>query len=127
MYLFTLQRLTRAKPFLFSSTPCPPMVARPATWARVAGLVVAAALLHAQPGVGPEAAPASDGRPSLRVVPAYASVFRAYQPLGEQTVSPWAQTNAVVGAIGGWRAYAREAAQPDTPPAAQTPAPGGKP
>lgn len=42
------------------------------------------------------------------------SVFDAYQPYHPQAVAPWRQTNERVRAAGGWRAYAREAAEPDS-------------
>lgn len=50
----------------------------------------------------------------------YRSAFSAYQGFAEQTVSPWQQTNDAVARAGGWRAYAREAQQPE----AQTKAEG---
>lgn len=43
----------------------------------------------------------------------YRSVFATYQGFAEQTVSPWQQTNDAVARAGGWRAYAREAQQPE--------------
>ena len=43
----------------------------------------------------------------------YRSVFSGYQKFGDEPVAPWSQTNATVEKIGGWRAYAKEAQQPD--------------
>ena len=42
----------------------------------------------------------------------YRSVFDGYQPFTDQKVLPWKETNATVEKIGGWRAYAKEAAEP---------------
>ena len=55
----------------------------------------------------------------------YQSSLRDYKPLVEQRVGSWKEANETVNRIGGWRAYAREAAQGDqaTPPAG-TAAPG---
>ena len=49
-----------------------------------------------------EAAPALD----------YESPFARYQKFDDQTVAPWRETNDTVRTIGGWRTYAKEAAQP---------------
>ncbi len=53
----------------------------------------------------------------------YVSVMGQYQAYAEQAPTPWPQANATVQGIGGWRAYAREAASP--PPA--PPGPGAQP
>jgi hypothetical protein len=42
------------------------------------------------------------------------SIFAGYQAYTEQAVGSWREANDNVGRIGGWRAYAREAAQPDS-------------
>lgn len=42
------------------------------------------------------------------------STFAGYQAYTEQAVGSWREANDNVGRIGGWRAYAREAAQPDS-------------
>jgi hypothetical protein len=46
----------------------------------------------------------------------YRSVFDGYQPFTDQKVLPWKETNATVEKIGGWRAYAKEAAEPAATP-----------
>jgi hypothetical protein len=43
----------------------------------------------------------------------YQSSLRDYKPLAEQRVGSWKDANDTVTRIGGWRAYAREAAQGD--------------
>jgi hypothetical protein len=52
----------------------------------------------------------------------YASALASYQGYTDQAVQSWREANDRVGRIGGWRAYAKEAATgqpaPDTPPAA---------
>ncbi|MBC7705609.1 MAG: hypothetical protein H7274_16895 [Rhodoferax sp.] len=56
----------------------------------------------------------------------YRSVFDSYQPFADQKVLPWKETNATVEKIGGWRAYAKEAAEPvaqDPQAPAASPAP----
>lgn len=42
------------------------------------------------------------------------STLAGYQAYTEQAVGSWREANDTVGRIGGWRAYAREAAQPDS-------------
>jgi hypothetical protein len=59
----------------------------------------------------PDAAPQ---RPALTPLN-YRSVFTGYQAFNDQPVAPWRATNDTVEKIGGWRAYAKEAAQADTP------------
>ena len=41
---------------------------------------------------------------------AYTSAFEGYVPWTDTTIAPWATSNATVDARGGWRAYAKEAA-----------------
>jgi len=57
------------------------------------------------------------------------SAFDGYRPMNDQPVLDWRENNAQVGRIGGWRAYAREAATAGAaasataaPPAASAPA-----
>ena len=61
----------------------------------------------------------------------YTSPLRAYQGFAEPQVAPWRETNDLVRQRGGWRAYAREASEPDTAriaaPAASQPLPAAKP
>lgn len=61
----------------------------------------------------------------------YASPLRAYQGFTEPAVAPWRDTNELVRQRGGWRAYAREAREPDAPgaaaPGASQPAPVANP
>lgn len=51
----------------------------------------------------------------------FRSALEGYQPFGDNKRVPWKEANDTVGKIGGWRAYAEEAAEAKAPP---TPAPG---
>ncbi len=54
----------------------------------------------------------------------YNSSFQGYQPFADPTVGNWKTLNKTVGEVGGWKAYAQEAREPDT----SAPRPhGGKP
>ena len=44
--------------------------------------------------------------------PAWRSSLEGYQPFSDEKPVPWPQANDTVREAGGWRAYAREAAQP---------------
>jgi len=41
----------------------------------------------------------------------YRSALEGYQPYSESKTVPWKEANDTVGKIGGWRAYAKEAAE----------------
>lgn len=43
----------------------------------------------------------------------YMSPLKQYQPLGDEQVTSWKAANEVVEKAGGWKAYAKEAQQPD--------------
>ncbi len=67
------------------------------------------------------AAAADPTQPQASVPPVvHRSAFTRYRPLATPAPVPWREANETVNRIGGWRAYAREAAQPE--PAAATPA-----
>jgi hypothetical protein len=53
--------------------------------------------------------------PALR----YESAMTQYRRLSDEKPVPWREANDAVTRIGGWRAYAREAQQPDPAPAAK--------
>ena len=42
----------------------------------------------------------------------YRSVFDGYQPFTDEKMRSWKDSNNTVEKIGGWRAYAKEAAEP---------------
>ena len=69
---------------------------------------------------------------AIAAPPAWQSAFDGYQPFSDEKPVPWAQANETVRQVGGWRAYAREAAQPASaaasvpqPPRAGAPGPHG--
>lgn len=55
-------------------------------------------------------------------VATHLSALADYRGLGDDQRVPWKVANETVNRIGGWRAYAREAQQPE--PAAAVPRPG---
>lgn len=73
------------------------------------------AAVHAQPVV---AAPASaDNAPEALSPPvAYQSALEGYRPYTDEKTINWKEANDVAGRIGGWRAYAKEAAQTGSDP-----------
>lgn len=78
-------------------------------WRRrsVNGVAISVAALSAIPGY-------AQTKPEGRAVDlTYRSAFATYQGFAEQAVSPWQQTNDAVAHAGGWRAYAKEAQQPE--------------
>ena len=58
------------------------------------------------------AASAATTQPSTALP--YASAFEAYLPFSDEKLRPWKESNTTVEKIGGWRAYAKEAAEPET-------------
>lgn len=58
----------------------------------------------------------------------YRSSLADYRLFSDEKLSSWKESNDKVGRIGGWRAYAKEAQEPEpavrsTPPGADQPAP----
>lgn len=87
-------------------------------------LLTAAALAHAQETVNRVARP--DPLDAQTPVPAasHASALSSYRRLGDDARIGWKEANEAVSRIGGWRAYAREAQQPEPAPSAPVGAPG---
>lgn len=82
-----------------------------------AALLAAASLAQAQtapPAARPDPADSSADVPAV----VHRSAFATYRAAGEIEVGSWREANDTVARIGGWRAYAREAAQPDAPASA---------
>lgn len=48
-------------------------------------------------------------------VPAYRSALEGYQRYTEEKIVNWKDANDATARIGGWRAYAKEASQPQAP------------
>lgn len=86
--------------------------------------VATAALLATAVQAQPQTKGAAPARPDpldpKAAVPAlaYRSAFDGYRAATVPEVGSWPQANDTVTRIGGWRAYAREAAAPATPAAA---------
>ena len=67
----------------------------------------------------------ADSQPAAGTT-SYRSVFDGYVATSEDKPVSWREANGLVGSIGGWRVYAREAQQPtpaNTAPAARTGSP----
>lgn len=94
----------------------------------LAAWLAASPLVHAQ--ADPKAGKPDPSDP-LAVVPAttYASPLVRFRFAGEIKLGSWQEANATVTRIGGWRAYAREASQPEpaVQPDASRPAPAAAP
>ena len=58
-----------------------------------------------------QSSPAPDPSNSATHIASYTSAFSAYVPWGDTAVVAWPESNELVQRRGGWRAYAREAAQ----------------
>lgn len=77
--------------------------------------------VSAQTATAPAAAPAPQTEPKPGQ---YRSALEGYQPYSESKMVPWREANDTVGKIGGWRVYAKEAAEGPAP-GSQAPATGG--
>lgn len=53
--------------------------------------------------------------------PPWRSAFESYQTFTDEKTLSWRQANDTVQGVGGWRAYAREAAQPASAAASAPP------
>ena len=100
-------------------------------------IALAAPVAARAQGQVPQARPASDVRADplnaqASVPPlVHESAFTQYRRLSDVPVGSWREANDTVTRIGGWRVYAREAAQSASPaasaPAGSASAPGMKP
>ena len=87
--------------------------------ALLAAALLATLTAQAQPAAKaarPDPLDPTASAPALR----YVSSFSQYRLLGDEKPASWRDANDTVARIGGWRAYAREAQQPD--PASSAPA-----
>ncbi len=60
------------------------------------------------------------GTVSAQTIVSYTSPVADYQPFVDEKITSWKNANDKVGQIGGWRAYAKEAQQPDNTPISPT-------
>lgn len=74
-------------------------------------LALGTAAVHAQPAP-PNQMPA---RAQASLAP-FQSALEGFKPYTDDKTGNWKGANDVVAGIGGWRAYAKEAAQPDAGP-----------
>lgn len=88
-------------------------------WLVPVGLTVAMPMAFAQSGSAPATPDSKSAAPSS-VTLGYRSAFADYRAYSEQRIVSWREANENVGKIGGWRVYAKEAAQAD---GASAPAP----
>lgn len=89
----------------------------------LAVLLVAASTAQAQPAAGADAGRPDPLNPEA-AVPAlrHDSALAHYRRIGDERPVDWKKANDIVHGVGGWRAYAREAAAPASAPAATKPA-----
>ena len=59
--------------------------------------------------------------------PAYRSALEGYQSYTDEKVVNWKEANDNAGRIGGWREYAKEAGEAQTPEVAARPVPDAAP
>jgi hypothetical protein len=87
-------------------------------------VAVAAAVLAAAPlcALAQASSPTGSASPKPAAKAAYTSAFDGYRRFDDQKVGRWRDANDNVGRIGGWQAYAREAAGEAAAPAPAQPA-----
>ena len=83
-------------------------------------------LISALPGLSAAQSPAPAGLTPVPVAqtkppPAFRSAMDGYKPYTEESTVNWKEANDSTARIGGWRAYAKEARQAQTP---EAPPPG---
>lgn len=88
-------------------------------------MAAAAALLAVACATGgmAQTAPPPPAAAPADVPQARRPALEGYRPFSDEGTTSWPQANETVLRAGGWRAYAREAAQPAASPAASSPTP----
>ena len=76
-------------------------------WLPCAAMLLSSSAVMAQAVARPDPATAAAAVPPLT----YESPLVRYRAYADQEVAPWRETNDTAGRIGGWRTYAREAAE----------------
>lgn len=67
---------------------------------------------------------AQTAAPILNTVPAaYRSTLEGYKSYTDEKITSWEESNDTAGRVGGWREYAKQAAQPESTNAAAAPKP----
>ena len=96
-------------------------------WAAAAAIVLLPAWASdAQPEAAPVRPDPLDAKAEVSPL-TYTSTLGRYRAAGEVEVGSWREANDTVTRIGGWRAYTREASQPEATPAAEPAAPTSAP
>ncbi len=86
-------------------------------WLALLAMSLGVTAAHAQ--TAPVAPPMTEKAPTAQVAPApYQSALDGYKPYTEEKTGNWKEANDLSARIGGWRAYAKEAAQGETDPRA---------
>ncbi len=85
----------------------------PAGWLAVLSVLLVSAV-SAQTPAAPSTAPVPQAAAASGQ---YRSALEDYQPYRESKPVPWKEANDTVGKIGGWRVYAKEAAEGQAPKA----------
>ena len=75
----------------------------------------------AQAAAASTATPASPTASEQTALPAYRSALEGYQRYTEEKTVNWKDANDATARIGGWRAYAKEASQPQAEESAAKP------
>ena len=85
---------------------------------RFADVPAALVLLAATLGTAQVSAQNSADAPAP---PPYRSTLEGYQPYTDEKIVDWKEANDTAGRIGGWREYAKEASESQTPEVAGKP------
>ena len=92
------------------------------------GVVIVALLFIALWTVKASAQTPAPSASATQAAPAaYRSALEGYQPYTDEKTVNWKEANDTTGRIGGWREYAKEARQAQTPDAAAKPDPRAVP
>ena len=109
----------------------PILLTRVVPLALLAGLVLPVWTSFAHGQTTATSVPAAKATNAAPAAPAtYRSALEAYQPFTDEKIVNWKEANDQVSRIGGWRAYAKQAQQPQpsqTPDVAAKPAPPARP
>ncbi len=95
----------------------PRLTSNPHAWLAVLLLALWSTAATAQDSAtaSPPAAPAAPSAAMTQeAAAAYRSAMEAYQPYTDEKTVNWKESNDNAGRIGGWRAYAKEASQPES-------------
>jgi len=87
----------------------------PARWLAVSSALLVLTVSAQTPATPAARAAASAPVAQTQTTPGqYRSALESYQPYSENKMVPWKEANDTVGKIGGWRVYAKEAAEGGT-------------